>query len=305
MGDGRPMAGAGIFLSLAMTATAGAQALSAPIKPLSLSLDPGEPESVYAPPTPQRSDEGVNQGAVHFDLSVGYATDYVFRGIEIFNPPVKQNRSNLQIDSRLSFDLGKLPHPFINVFVNYADSDPISSFEEIRPSVGADWTIRPLVLTAGQNTYLYQDRDKQETSEVFGQIKLDDSYFLHTDKPVLSPYFYGAYDYDLYNGWYYEAGVSHEFVIEDTGLTFTPSASVGYVQGIQLFETQLKQKDVAGFQHYELGLVMNYSLNTVFNFSTRYGAWNFQAFMYYDDGLKNDLRSTSRLWGGAAIVFHF
>jgi hypothetical protein len=305
MTGGRWMAGAGILLNLAMIAAAHAQVNVAPIKPLMLSLDPGEPESVYAPPVPPRPDEGINQGAVHFDLSVGYATDYVFRGIEIFNPPVKQNRSNLQIDSRLSFDLGKLPHPFVNLFVNYADSDPISSFEEIRPTVGADWTIRPLMLTAGQNTYLYQDRDKQETSEVFGQIKLDDSYFLHTDKPLLSPYFYAAYDYDLYNGWYYEAGVSHEFVIEDTGLTFTPQASVGYVQGIQLFETQPKQKDVTGFQHYQLGLVMNYSLNTVFNFSTRYGAWTFQAFMYYDDGLKNDLRSTSRLWGGAAVVFHF
>ncbi|HEY1629580.1 MAG TPA: hypothetical protein VGF52_06955, partial [Tepidisphaeraceae bacterium] len=254
MTGGRWMAGAGIFLSLAMIARVQAQALSAPIKPLALSLDPAEPESVYAPPAPPRPDEGINQGAVHFDLSVGYATDYVFRGIEIFNPPVKQNRSNLQINSKLSFDLGKLPHPYISVFVNYADSDPISSLEEIRPSLGADWTLRPLVLSAGQNTYLYQDRDSLETSEVFGQIKIDDSYFLHTDKPLLSPYIYAAYDYDLYNGWYYEAGISHDFVIEDTGLTFTPQASVGYVEGIQQFETRPKQKDVTGFQHYQLGL---------------------------------------------------
>src|SRR5450432_2584123 len=198
MGDGRWMLRAGILLNLAMISVAAAQESGSAFKPLTLSLQPAEPESVYAPPVPPRDDEGINQGAVHFDLSVGYASDYVFRGIEIFNPPVPQNRANLQIDSRLSFDLGKLPHPFIDVFVNYSDSDPVQAFEEIRPSFGAEWTIRPLILSAGHNSYLYQDRDKLQTSEVWGKFQLDDSYFLHTDKPLLSPYFYSAYDYDLY-----------------------------------------------------------------------------------------------------------
>jgi len=41
-------------------------------------------ESVYAPPTPLRENDGVNQGAVHTELAVRYLTDYVFRGIERF-----------------------------------------------------------------------------------------------------------------------------------------------------------------------------------------------------------------------------
>src|SRR5690348_5463427 len=53
-------------------------------RPVTLSLQPAaaERESVYAPPAPPREEEGVNEGAVHFDLLIGYFTDYVFRGIE-------------------------------------------------------------------------------------------------------------------------------------------------------------------------------------------------------------------------------
>jgi hypothetical protein len=305
MRDGRWLLGRGILLSFAIVTCGWAQVEIAPIKPLTLSLQPSEPESVYAPPAPARADEGINEGAVHFDLAVGYFTDYVYRGIEIFEPPGAEDRPNLQVDSKLSFDLGKLPHPFIEVFVNYADSDPVSTFQEIRPMLGVEWTIRPMILSAGQNTYIYPNRDQFATSEVWGKIQLDDSYFLHTDKPVLSPYIYAAYDYDNYNGWYMQAGVSHDFVIEDTGLTLTAEADVGYIRGFQLFEIRPGQKNTNGFQHYQLGLIANYSLNTLFNFPARYGEWSIQAFLYYTDGLSDDLRADTQVWGGTGILFKY
>src|SRR6185295_2683594 len=100
---------------------------------------------VYEPPAPRRPDEGVNEGGVHFDVEVGYFTSYVYRGVEVFdlpqfNPIPPNNNANLQIDAKLSWDLGKLPHPFVGVFANVTNSDPISTFEEIRPIVGFDWT---------------------------------------------------------------------------------------------------------------------------------------------------------------------
>jgi len=277
-------------------------------RPVNLSLQPAgpEPESVYAPPAPPREEEGINEGAVHFDLAVGYFTDYVFRGIERFDEELgHEDRANLQISAKLSFDLGKLPHPFIATFVNVADSDPVNRFEEIRPLVGFDWTIRPLIISAGHNTYLFPDRKQIETSEVWGQLQLDDSYFFHTERPVISPYIYFAYDYDRYNGWYFEGGVSHTFVIEDTPLSIRTEASVSYVLGDDLFEIQPHQKDVRGFQHYQLGVIGNYSLNTLLNVSRRYGEWSVQGSVYYTDGLDNDLLSTTQIWGGAAIVFKY
>ncbi|HEY7086931.1 MAG TPA: hypothetical protein VH518_02510 [Tepidisphaeraceae bacterium] len=278
---------------------------SQPSQPLSLSLQPSEPETVYAPPAAPAPGTGINEGAVHFELAIGYFTDYVYRGIEIFEPPGAEDRANLQINSKLSFDLGKLPHPFIAVFTNFADSDPVSTFQEIRPYVGFDWNLRPLVVSAGYTTYLYPDRDKFETSEVWGQILVDDSYFLRTEHPILSPYIYAAYDLDLYNGWYFEGGVSHDFVIEDTGLTLTAEANVAYVRGFELFATVPNQKDVNGFQHYQFGLIGTYSLNQFFKFPTRYGEWSLQGFLYYTDGIDNDLRSTTQTWGGAGILFRY
>ncbi|HVT90387.1 MAG TPA: hypothetical protein VHD56_16155 [Tepidisphaeraceae bacterium] len=276
-----------------------------PFQPINLSLQPAEPESVYAPPMLPRDDQGINQGAVHFDLSVGYFTDYVYRGIEIFEPPGAEDRPNLQVDSRLSFDLGKLPHPFVDVFVNYADADPISSFQEIRPVLGAEWNIRPLIVSAGHTSYIYPNRDQFATSEVWGKIQIDDSYFLRTAKPLLSPYILAAYDYDLYNGWYFEAGVSHDFPIEDTGLTITANAHAAYVRGFELFAIDPASKDVNGFQHYQLGLIATYSLNTLFNFPTRYGSWSLQGFVYYTDKIDEDLNANTQIWGGAGIAFHY
>jgi hypothetical protein len=140
---------------------------------------------------------------------------------------------------------------------------------------------------------------------VWGQFKLDDSYFFRTERPILSPYIYGAYDYDRYNGWYFEAGISHTFTIEDTPLSITTEAQVAYVMGNELFETRTDQHEVNGFQHYQIGVIGNYSLNTLLNISKRYGDWSIQGFVYYTDGLDNDLRSTTQMWGGAGVMFKY
>ena len=310
MRSGVRMLGAGLVIGLAVASAPAQQAPKAgvadkPFVPLNLSLQPSEPESVYAPPSPPRPEEGINEGAVHFDLGVGYYTRYIYRGIQVFDPIRASDNVNIQINSKLSWDLGKLPHPFIGVFVNYADSDPVSSFQEVRPTVGAEWTIRPLVLSGGLTTYLYPDRKDFQTSEVWGKLQLDDSYFLRSDQPLLSPYVMAAYDIDLYDGWYFEAGVSHDFVIEDTGLTIKAQACVAYISQFQLYETAPLQKDVTGFQHYQLGVIGNYSLNTLLNFPPRYGEWSLQGYFYYTDGLNHKLRSSTETWGGAGIMFKY
>src|SRR3954449_8190795 len=107
-------------------------AIAQDFKPMSMMLQ-NEPDSVYAPPSPPREEEGFNQGGVHLDLTVNYLTDYVYRGIERLEVPGHEDKPNLQFDGKMSFDLGKLPHPFVGTFVNVADSDPVSRFQEIRP----------------------------------------------------------------------------------------------------------------------------------------------------------------------------
>lgn len=262
-----------------------------------------EMDSVYAPPSIGPADEAVNRGGMRLDLTVAYSTDYVYRGIEMFPPPGGGDSTNVQVDNRLSFDLGKYPHPFVGVFANYADSDPISRFQEIRPYFGAQLKITPLILEGGYNAYIYPDRDSLGTSEVYGRITFDDSVLWGTDRPVFSPYLYAAYDLDLHNGWYFEAGLQHEFAFETIPLTLTFHGHIAYVAGYEMYAA-IPGHD-RGFQHWQVGMVADYGLNTALNISKRLGTWSVYGFINYTDGLDDGLRATTQLWGGAGIRLRY
>jgi hypothetical protein len=284
----------------AMVSIAAAQSID--VNPQALTLQQ-PPESIYAPPTPPRVEEGVNQGAIHLDLAVRYMTDYVYRGIDFSEVGGHEDSPNYQFDGKISMDLGKLPHPYVGLFINYYDADPVDKFQAFRPNLGADWLIKPLLVTAGYNSYIYPDRDALGTSEVFGRFELNDSFLFHTLKPVLSPYIYGAYDFDLYNGWYFEAGVKHDFQIEDTGITITLLADVAYIRKFQEFLAS--GTNDSGFQHYDLGAIGSYSLNNLLNIPKHYGELEVKGYVYYTDNLDHNLIAPSQLWGGFGIEFHY
>jgi len=266
-------------------------------------------QSVFTLPPPKTEGEGANTGGVHLDIKVSYLSDYVYRGVKRseFIGDVTSVESggnaNFQFDGKLQFDLGKLPHPFIGIFANVLDSDPISNFQEVRPFFGMEWRIRPVVLTIGNNTYTFPDRTGLNTSEAFLKLVLDDAVLLRRDEPLLSPYVYAAYDYDLFEGWYFEAGVSHTFVIEGTSISLIPQAAVAYVEDNPAFAGR-KGKD-SGFQHYEFGLTGRYTLNTLLNIPQRYGLWSVNGYLFYTDSISDDLRADSGLWGGVGVQLQY
>jgi hypothetical protein len=169
------------LIVLLLGATASAQSFY-PVPALSFAADD---DSVYAPrplPSPQG---GRNEGGVNFGLDVWYVTDYVYRGIDRSEIGGREDSPNTQYDARVDFNLDKLPHPFIGVFVNVFNSDPVSQFQEVRPYFGVDWFIRPLRLEVGHQTFLFPDRDDENTAEVYGKLTIDDSGLWGTEKPVL------------------------------------------------------------------------------------------------------------------------
>ncbi|MCS7032610.1 MAG: hypothetical protein NZ561_01290, partial [Phycisphaerae bacterium] len=202
------------------------------------------PESVYAPPSPPGEGEGINEGAVRLSFDVSYFTDYIWRGIERFEfdprfprdpqspAPVlqreKEDAANVQLNVRVQWDLGKLPSPFVQAFVDAAEdtAQGDSSFREIRPTVGFDWNVRPFLLTFGNTNYIFPEGDFDangvpESGEAFVRVEIDDSYFLSLERPLLRPYVLCAYDYDAFDGFYLEAGLRHVLQIEDTPLTLS------------------------------------------------------------------------------------
>jgi hypothetical protein len=291
------------------------------VQPITLSAQPDD-ESVYAMPTPAKEGEGVNAGGVKLDLTMLYLNQNVYRGIshsiKSSGPPAgsgvnaepKGTSANFNLDARLEFDLGKFPHPFVGVVGNMYDSDPVSRFQEVRPIVGATWNIRPITLEGGNISYFYPEREDLNTAEFYGKISLDDSFLFHTQHPLLSPYAFGAYDYDKNKGWYFEAGVTHDFVFEDWGLTLTVFGDAAYIMGFQqqfvyIDDPSTTGFHTTGFQHYDVGAKAAYSLNALLNIPKRYGEFDLVGNLTYTDGLSSNIRADTVLWGGGGIQFKY
>lgn len=277
------------LLTLCVSTTS---AQPAPAAPPSVYTDAADPLSVR--------DDAVNRGGANFDFTFRYLTDYVYRGIDKNESGGKEDAANVQFDASMSFDLGKAPHPYIGVFSNIYDEDPISRFQEIRPYIGASWTIRPLTITAGNNTYLFLEREEANTSEFFVRFQIDDNFWLKQDKALFSPYVMGAYDYDENKGWYFEAGIERSFMFEDLGLKVTAYADVAYVTTYQLYAVEPGGQD-SGFQHYDVGMMLQYNLNRATSLPPRYGTWFLEGYLVYTDGLDNDLKADTQLWGGLGL----
>jgi hypothetical protein len=296
-----------------------AEALVPRVKPLALQQDPYE--SIYLPPGPPREEEGVNAGGANFNLRISYLTDYVYRGVDeserlaaineagVFDPGADtgaEDAPNLQFEGNLELNLGRLPHPVAGVFANVFNDDPVSRFQEIRPYFGVNWDLRPLRIQAGQISYIFPERENVNTSEIWASVTFEDSRLWRTERPLLAPYVYGAYDYDLYDGFYLEAGVRHQFELEDTGIMVTAVADIAYVINQARFTdlASIRPQDT-GFQHYDIGLIGSLSLNHALGIPRRYGQWTFEGSLYYTDNIDTGLLADTQVWGGVTVGFKY
>jgi hypothetical protein len=270
-----------------------------------LFADVSDDDSVYATPPPPRGDEGINNGAVHFDLDFTWVNRYLYRGVDHDSVATHGNSLNLLFAGRVTFDLGKYPHPFVGLFTNIYDADPVSRFQEIRPYAGLSWDLRPFLLEAGDIEYIYPQREQFNVPEVYLKIGLDDSMIFRTEEPILSPYVMAAYDYYRNEGWYVEGGIKHDFTFEDYGLTLTPQASVGWISGLEQQFVIVNPGQTTGWQHLEVGMTITYSLNTLLNVSSRYGEFDIKGFVYYDEKLSANITANDVAWGGVGIAFKY
>jgi hypothetical protein len=267
-------------------------------------LDFEEPDNVYLPPQTPSPDQLTNQGGVHFSLDISYFSTYMYRGVDQSTPPMK-NEHSLQFDGRLDFDLGKLPHPFIGVFSNIFNHDPVSRFEEVRPYGGVSWFIRPITVAGGFNAYIYPNRTGKDTQEGWMSITVDDSRLWHTERPFLQPYVYGAYDFVKYHGFYLEGGIRHDFVFTNTGLTLSAIGDFAYVAHNHLYMGPGPNGQSTGFQHYDAGVELTYDLDTLFNVPRRFGTWEIKGYLFYTGAVQSTLLADNRLWGGVGINFSY
>jgi len=246
-----------------------------------------------------------NNGGAHFSLDFAYANKYIYRGVDHDAVATHGNSLNLLFDGRLEFDLGKYPHPFVELFTNVYDADPLSRFQEIRPIVGADWDLKPFDIQLSSVNYIYPERENLNIPEVDIKLTLDDNLLLNTDKPFLSPYVLGAFDYQKNEGWYVETGVKHDFVFEDMGLTITPEMNVGWISGLRQQFVFINNVRNTGWQHLELGVTISYSLNHLLNVSRKFGEFDVKGYGFYDDKLNSRITASNAFWGGIGLGFKY
>src|SRR5260370_33482787 len=82
-----------------------AGAVRAEMPAYKLSLLP-EDESVYAPPSAPREDQGINLGGVNLDLKISYLTDDFYRGIDDSRFTSRPTNLNIQCYTPISFNTG-------------------------------------------------------------------------------------------------------------------------------------------------------------------------------------------------------
>jgi hypothetical protein len=271
------------------------------------SLNAQEDPFSSGPPTPatEWGDQHLNNGGTHFSLDFAYANKYVYRGVDHDVVASHGNSLNLLFDGRLEFDLGRYPHPFVELFTNIYDADPLSRFQEIRPIAGADWNLRPFDLELSHVSYIYPEREDFNIPEVDTKITFDDSLLFDTEKPIFSPYVLGAYDYQKNQGWYVEAGLKHDFVFEDIGLVISPQVDVGWISGLKQQFVILNSLHNTGWQHYEIGVTVSYSLNVLLNLSKKFGEFDVKGYGYYDNRISSDITATNAVWGGVGLGFKY
>ncbi len=283
-----------------------AQAISTDLIPQATLNNQEDPFSSGEPSLPPEwGDQHVNNGGTHFSLDFAYANKYVYRGLNHDVVATNGSSLNLLIDGRLEFDLGRYPHPFVELFTNIDDADPISRFQEIRPIVGADWDLRPFDLELENIDYIYPQREDFDVPEIDTKITFDDSLLFDTAKPIFSPYVLGAYVYQKNQGWYLEFGLKHDFAFEDLGLVITPEVNTGWISGLNQQFVIVNPVHNTGWQHFEAGVIVSYSLNVLLDVSKRYGEFDVKGYGFYDDRLSSKITASNAIWGGIGLGFKY
>ena len=259
------------------------------------------PETVYGEPRLQTPGSGFNEGAVNLQLKALYATDYVFRGFEPVEPDSSEDALNFGFDGTLSFDLGRLPDPYVRLVTNSAEGDSISNFQVFRPLVGLVFANDAFDLNVGHQGFTYPDRDGLDTGEIFAEFHFNDAVLGGEQGRVLGPYVFAAYDYDTFEGTYIEGGLRRFEKVGESSVWLGYDAHVAYVDRLQ----GLFGGDGSGFQHWQVGVNARYDLNTLLNLSRRFGRWSVEGQINYTDGIDDDLAAETQLWGGGGIVFRY
>jgi hypothetical protein len=164
------------------------------------------------------------------DADVGFYTDYMWRGFNLFEGTSIQP----SLTASYATDIGT----FSGNLWMHIPAEPGSrddKFTEIDETLSYSYTWDKVTLDVGAIWYTYPDNsdDLDTSAEFYGSIAYDDSEW-NTILP-LSPSFTAYHDYMEFDNQYYEIGLSHEFLVPalGDGFNITPYVAFGFASNAE------------------------------------------------------------------------
>jgi hypothetical protein len=258
-----------------------------------------KPVEVYAPPTFRREAAVVaEQGPdVAGEASIGWASDYVFRGVEPVEPGGREDVGHVPVAGRLELD-GAV-RPWVGLVTDFADDNGFA-VQVVRPAAGVAWDVGAVEVDLWHESFLYPDVGEPNTNEVAARLTfVGDREALAP--PRLQPFALAAYDYDAHDGLYLELGTRLRLTPPESDLALHVEALAAYVHDHEYFAAD----DDTGWQRYDVSLLASYELNELLNLPQRRGTVTLDARLTYTGGLDDDLQADEQLHGGVGLRWAF
>lgn len=154
-----------------------------------------------------------------FDVSSTFATDYMFRGFNLYDG------ATIQPSGTAGIDLGDAGAISANVWAHLSaeGAEGAEGFTEVDYTLSYDVSLGPVAVSVGHIWFTFPDDDDdiKDTAEFFAAASLD---------TILSPSVSVYHDYDEFDAQYYELGLSHTFDCGcmGEGFNMTPFVNFGF-----------------------------------------------------------------------------
>jgi hypothetical protein len=272
---------------------------------------------------------------VTFSIDYTVVTDYVWRGSN-FSEFAGEGREGLnhQLGAAAEADLGRLGALGYSVWLEwYAfQDDPAfdptadGHLQEVDHAVFWAYDLSrlneavPLRIEIGWIAYVFPQQpsgsDAYYTHEAYLALALNDAKLFGADKNVLNPTLSWNWDFDDFDGHWFEAGISHEFAAADVGagdvpvlkhVAVTPSLTLGIDH--RFYSTGAsgggKSSRLANLLY---GLEVGFDLGSALKLPERCGALSLTGFANFSQPLSDALRRDvmdDELYGGLRVAWQW
>ena len=227
------------------------------------------------------SDESAAEGPLSGDFSLGIFSDYMWRGLRLYNGPSIQPTLNLNYELAENQSLTGTVWSHAPGERGKADQ----RFVEFDYTLAYNYTVDLLTLTAGNVWYTYAYDKTGLNNETTGEVFLTAS----LDLPIVTTLSFFQ-DWNVYTSQYYELALSKEIPVAmcDEELSVEPYASIGFASNAEGYYANNGLEQVTFGANFPIDLGGDFTLAPSMNYT-----WGI------------DENTHTEFWGGGTVGYSF